>query len=86
MVVKAKEKKIGVAILTDTSTNQIIATRTYLKEQVSNQKELMRIVWEMAYDAVFKEKDTEGVFDILESLGFGLQTEDEVTKAINKIF
>ena len=51
-----------------------------------NLQKLMKIVWEMTYDAVIKEKGVEGIYDILQSLNFGLEIEDGVTKAVNILF
>ncbi len=83
---KVKEQRIGVATLTDTSTNQTISVRSFIKDQVSDLQKLMKIVWEMTYDAVIKEKGVEGIYDILKSLSFGLEIEDGVTKAVNILF
>ena len=85
---KVSNSLVGVAEMINTSTNQILCYRPYTKEEMKtgSSKMVLRMVWEMAFDVIVKDKSLNEIASILSSLDFGLEIEDETSKAFKRFF
>jgi hypothetical protein len=85
---KIKKNLIGYAELTDTSTDQVLDTRIFTKSEITNgssEKNTYKIVWDLAFEAIFKEKGIQEIKSILSSQNVGFEIENEITKTTHKI-
>jgi hypothetical protein len=85
---KIKKNLIGYAELTDTSTDQVLDTQIFTKSEITNgssEKNTYKIVWDLAFEAIFKEKGIQEIKSILSSQNVGFEIENEITKTTHKI-
>ena len=85
---KIKKNLIGYAELTDTSTGQVMDTKVFAKNDITNggsKKNTLKLVWDLAFEAIFKDKGIEEIKSILSSQNVGFEIENEITKTTHKI-
>ena len=85
---KINKSLVGVAEMIDTSTGEVVSVRTYTKEEVeeNGSKAVMKMVWDMTFDALIKDKNVHEIASILSSLNISLEVEDQTTKVFKKFF
>ena len=85
---KIRNSNIGVAEMIDTSTNQIVDYKPYTKDEMKKgaSNMVLKMVWDMAFNAIVRDKGLDEIASILSSLDFSLEIEDQTSKAFKKFF
>lgn len=84
------QKQVGCAELVESSTGKLISihpyTRSELKLNLKDNKELYRKLWETAFDAIYDSKQGTEIINILMNQDINVFIEDGVTRSMKKLF